>query len=215
MPPNSNRAVFAALLLLVCGRTSAQESLPLNGALPEMAKAGAVPAGQAVAMKEVRAQWASGACLRAASGVISPVYSRRPAERVMVSKSLRTLALCSKGQVLAHYRIALGFRPEGKKMWLYDGRTPEGVYHITEKSAKMFHRALRLSYPNEEDKARAKGRFDPGGGILIHGLSESKAHLGSRHAEKDWTNGCIAVDNTEIEEIWELVPEGTPVEIEP
>jgi len=97
-----------------------------------------------------------------------------------------------------------------------DGRTPEGRYKIEAKYVNQYHKALRISYPDAEDRKRAaKLGVSPGGSILIHGLPNGKGYIGAAHRLYDWTLGCIAVTDEEIDEIWNLVPVGTPVEIRP
>jgi murein L,D-transpeptidase YafK len=127
------------------------------------------------------------------------------------------MALMHRGQVLKTYKIALGTEPVGRKTRQGDHRTPEGVYVIDSKNAKSrFHMGLHVSYPNASDRARARALgVSPGGAIMIHGLPDAFARLGPLHRQADWTDGCIAVTNEEIEEIWQLVPLGTPIEILP
>jgi murein L,D-transpeptidase YafK len=98
-----------------------------------------------------------------------------------------------------------------------DHKTPEGVYVIDQKNAKSrFHLALHVSYPNAKDLERAKKEgARPGNAIMVHGVGSGFAWLGPLQHDVDWTDGCIAVTNSEIEEIWRLVPEGTPIEIKP
>lgn len=125
--------------------------------------------------------------------------------------------LMNKGQILKTYRIALGGSPYGPKQREGDHKTPEGLYFIGSRNSKsQFHLALHISYPNPADRAHAhKLGSNPGGGIIIHGLPKGFAWLGSLHRQTDWTDGCIAVTNEEIEEIWRLVPLNTPIEIMP
>lgn len=139
------------------------------------------------------------------------------ADRVVVEKKARQMALLSKGQVLKTYRVALGLEPEGAKVQQGDNRTPEGIYVIDFRNNKSrFHLSLHVSYPNSLDVARAKRLgVSPGGDIMIHGIGKKFGWIGKSHAESDWTNGCIAVTNDEIEEIWGLVPNGAVVEIMP
>ncbi len=98
-----------------------------------------------------------------------------------------------------------------------DKRTPEGIYRIDYRNPhSAFHRSLHVSYPNTEDRAQSrKLRCSPGGDIMIHGLPNGQAEVGSRHRLTDWTLGCIAVTSEEIEEIWDAVPDGAAVEIRP
>jgi murein L,D-transpeptidase YafK len=146
-------------------------------------------------------------------------FSQTPvqADRVLILKAKRTLLLYHGQQVLKTYRVALGGSPNGPKERQGDHKTPEGAYRIDAKNSKsQFHLALHVSYPNENDRARAKKLgVSPGGDIMIHGLPDKFAYLGKLHTNYDWTEGCIAVSNAEIEEIWKLVPVGTPVEIRP
>jgi murein L,D-transpeptidase YafK len=134
-----------------------------------------------------------------------------------VYKSQRKMDLMSNGKVIGTYRIALGGSPVGPKARQGDHRTPEGIYRIDSRNANSrYHLALHISYPDAADRERArKLGVAPGGDIMIHGLPERYAFLGSLHTKYDWTDGCIAVTNAEIEEIWKLVPVGTVVEIRP
>jgi murein L,D-transpeptidase YafK len=123
----------------------------------------------------------------------------------------------SAGRRLKEYRVALGFSPVGPKQHEGDGRTPEGKYTIDfHKSDSAFHRALHISYPSGADTARAaEAGVAPGGDIMIQGLPNGFSPLGSAHRIRDWTAGCIAVTDSEIDEIWILVEDGTPIEIRP
>jgi murein L,D-transpeptidase YafK len=133
------------------------------------------------------------------------------ADRVIVHKGRRELLLLRGNTILRTYRIALGPHPTGHKQREGDGRTPEGDYLIDRRNPKSrYHLGLHISYPNEADRARAASAgVDPGGDIMIHGLKDGEARDG------DWTQGCIAVNNAGMEEIWSLVPDGTPIRIEP
>jgi murein L,D-transpeptidase YafK len=139
------------------------------------------------------------------------------ADRIIVYKTRRLLELHSGRKVIKSYRVALGPNSVGPKTRQGDHRTPEGLYRIDSKNGKSrFHLALHVSYPNDRDREQArKLGVSPGGDIMIHGLPDSYAYLGSLQSKYDWTDGCIAVSNAEIEEIWKLVPVGTPVEINP
>lgn len=127
------------------------------------------------------------------------------------------MTLMANGHVLKVYRVALGRGPAGPKERQGDHKTPEGQYLIDRKNAhSRFHLALHVSYPNPADLDRArKAGVDPGGLIEIHGLPPQFAWLGSLQHKVDWTDGCIAVTDAEIDEVWRLVPIGTPVEIRP
>lgn len=139
------------------------------------------------------------------------------ADRILVLKSKRKLLLLRGGVVLKSYPIALGPHPRGPKRWEGDGRTPEGLYVIDGRLAQTpYHLALHISYPSDADiaRARAAGR-DPGDAIMIHGMPERFGHTDPVRFFRDWTDGCIAVGNIAIEQIWNAVDDGTPIEIRP
>jgi murein L,D-transpeptidase YafK len=138
-------------------------------------------------------------------------------DRVVVYKGERKLVLLSRGNELRSYRVALGGEPKGPKMRQGDHRTPEGLYTIDSRNAKShFYKAFHVSYPNSADRAAArKLGVDPGGDIMLHGLPKQYAFVGKAHRLHDWTDGCIAVSNEEMDEIWRLVRVGTPIEIKP
>lgn len=127
------------------------------------------------------------------------------------------MELTQAGQVLKAYKIALGGEPVGPKTRQGDHRTPEGLYLIDSRNAhSKFHRSLHISYPNAADRDRArKLGVSPGGDVFIHGLPNGYGLVGAAHRARDWTDGCVAVTDQEIEEIWKLVNNGTPVEIRP
>jgi murein L,D-transpeptidase YafK len=143
--------------------------------------------------------------------------SARLADRIIVEKSARTMTLMGDGKVLKTYNVALSRQPVGQKEREGDHKVPEGQYVIDSKNSQSrFHLALHISYPNSADRERArKLGVKPGGNIEIHGLDSKYAWVGSLQRQVDWTDGCIAVTNSEIEEIWPLVRVGTPVEIRP
>jgi len=139
------------------------------------------------------------------------------ADRIIIVKSTYTMTLMTGCKALKTYKIALGTAPVGAKEIEGDHKTPEGNYTIDARNPQSrFHLALHISYPSATDKARArqKGAL-PGGNIMIHGLEKRFAYLGPLHRQADWTDGCIAVTNSEIEEIWQLAPLGARVEIRP
>jgi murein L,D-transpeptidase YafK len=133
------------------------------------------------------------------------------ADQIVVNKSRREMLLLRGNVILRQYRIALGRDPIGHKQCEGDGRTPEGCYTIDRRNPKSkYFLSLHISYPNSEDTARAQAAgVEPGGDIMVHGLKDGELRDG------DWTQGCIAVTNDEMEEIWGLVPDGTPIVIEP
>ena len=140
-----------------------------------------------------------------------------PANKVLIEKKERRLTLLSEDEVIKTYKIALGGNPVGPKERLGDKKTPEGTYVIdTRNRDSEYHLSLHISYPNERDKRRAKELgVSPGGDIMIHGIKNGLSWVGASHSEVDWTEGCIAVTNKEMEEIYRLVPNGTIVEIRP
>ena len=138
-------------------------------------------------------------------------------DRVVVIKSERTLQLMNQGKVIKTYKVALGGNPKGPKTQQGDHKTPEGIYVLDSRNAhSQFHKSLHISYPNARDRAaaRAKG-VSPGGDVFVHGLPNGYGFVGASHRLKDWTDGCIAVTNEEIEEIWNAMADGTPIEIRP
>ena len=139
------------------------------------------------------------------------------ADMVILLKAERSLLLLRGGEVLRRYRVALGRNPDGHKIRQGDGRTPEGRYFLDWRNPKSrFYRSIHISYPNTEDRDRARRQgVSPGGDIMIHGLPPAAAKAGVDHTRWDWTEGCIAVSNREMDEIWRSVGDGTPIEIRP
>lgn len=137
------------------------------------------------------------------------------ADRVVVDKAARRLSLYRGERLLKQYRVALGPQPVGHKRQEGDQRTPEGRYVLDWRNPRSdFHLSLHVSYPAPADIAAAKERgVPPGGDIMVHGLPNGRGWLGKWHRFTDWTAGCVAVTNPEIEEIWAAVPDGTPIEI--
>lgn len=144
-------------------------------------------------------------------------FRNGPADKILVEKGERRMTLFAKGKVLKTYNIALGGDPVGPKERQGDNKTPEGMYRIDSRNRdSQYHLSLHISYPNEKDKKRARQLgVSPGGDIMIHGLKNGFSWAGEFHTGVDWTKGCIAVTDEEIEEIDKLVPNGTPVEIRP
>ncbi len=136
-----------------------------------------------------------------------------PIDRILIEKSARRLTVYRDGRALRTYAIVLGFAPEGDKERQGDGKTPEGQFRIDRRNANSrFHLSLGIDYPQREDVIRARaGGYAPGGDIFIHG--QPNAFYGKATLRHDWTAGCIAVANAEIEELWRITPIGTPVEI--
>ncbi len=152
----------------------------------------------------------------AASGATTAAAPER-AYSILILKKDHVLELIAGGKVIRTYKVALGSGGLAAKEREGDGRTPEGHYVIDSRNEhSAYHRALHISYPNDEDRRRAaKLGVSPGGSIMIHGLPNGKGWIGAAHRTVDWTLGCVAVTDDEIEEIWKLAPVGTPVEIRP
>lgn len=139
------------------------------------------------------------------------------ADQVVVAKSQRTLTLLSRGKILRTYKVALGGSPVGPKEQQGDHKTPEGHYLLDRRNANSrFYKSIHVSYPNKQEEQSAVQRgISPGGDIMIHGLPNGFGWLGATHRVKDWTDGCIAVTDAEMDEIWNLVPDGTPIDFRP
>lgn len=139
------------------------------------------------------------------------------ADRVLVRKADRKLQLLRNGEVLRTYRIALGLRPDGHKQYEGDFRTPEGRYRLSRRNPNSeFFLSIQIDYPNERDVARARRQgLRPGGAIMIHGQPNMPRKPRDYYTNVDWTEGCIAVSNSDMVEIWLMTPPDTPIEIEP
>jgi murein L,D-transpeptidase YafK len=163
-----------------------------------------------------RLLWAVVAALVAGSAAASPNWLQF-ADRVVVYKAERRLDLIRGHEVLRSFRIALGLAPEGHKLREGDYRTPEGSYALTERNSDSeFFLSIRISYPNDHDmqRARASG-VAPGGRVMIHGQPNSPHHSLEYYRRMDWTNGCIAVSNADMIDIWLMTGLNTPIEIRP
>jgi murein L,D-transpeptidase YafK len=143
-------------------------------------------------------------------GVVLPAT-----DHVLVDKSERRLTLFKNGRILRSYDVALGRGGPGDKEREGDSRVPEGHYRIVGRNPdSAYHLSLRISYPTPEQAARAQAHgIDPGGDIMIHGIRNGLGWIGPLHRLADWTQGCIAVTDQEIEEVWTLVPDWTTIEI--
>ncbi|WP_428682878.1 L,D-transpeptidase family protein [Sphingopyxis sp.] len=145
----------------------------------------------------------------------APLAAGTNVDRLLVDKSDRVLIGYAKGREVVRYtHIRLGDAPVGHKRFEGDEKTPEGDYIISGRNPKSaYHLSLRISYPNAADRAYAKARGrSPGGDIFIHG--QPNAWIGPT-ITRDWTDGCIALHNTEIKQLWDAVPDGTPITIRP
>ncbi len=139
------------------------------------------------------------------------------ADKIVVEKAERKLHLVKDGEPFRTFEIALGIRPSGDKEYEGDFRTPEGVYSLdTRNPHSEFFLSIHVSYPDFEDvrQARSKG-LQPGGAIMIHGQPNEPTRSEAYYRTQDWTNGCIAVSNSDMIDIWLMTPDNTPIEIKP
>ena len=152
-----------------------------------------------------------------ANAPITPLPPDTKADLLIVDKGARQLSAYAHGQLLRTYHVALGRDPIGQKVREGDRRTPEGIYTIDRHNpTSSFHRALHVSYPSPADTARARSEgYDPGGEIMVHGIHNGLGWIGRAHRLVDWTVGCVALTDPEIEEIYRVVPDGTRIEIRP
>ena len=139
------------------------------------------------------------------------------ADRVVVRKSERRMYLMHGENVLRSYRVALGLNPVGPKVQEGDSRTPEGHYLLTRRNPRSeYFLSIQVSYPNDRDMQRARrNRLTPGGSIMIHGLPNDLRREPSYYEKRDWTDGCIAVSDSDMLEIWLMTPPDTPIDILP
>jgi hypothetical protein len=153
------------------------------------------------------------------SGPSLPAAASRSlmADRILIEKGARRLFLLNRGQVIAEYPVKLGLSPKGHKQFEGDFRTPEGVYHLSRRNPRSeFFLSVEVSYPNEADRARAAAEgLRPGGLIMIHGQPNVPRKPPEYYATRDWTDGCIAVSNAAMVEIWQRTRIGIPIEIRP
>jgi murein L,D-transpeptidase YafK len=140
------------------------------------------------------------------------------ADAVLVKKSEKALYLLKEGKILKRYHVVFGPRPKGPKIQEGDERTPEGDYVLDRKNpSSRFYKSIRISYPNATDVAKAqKYNVDPGNNIMIHGAKNSwSAKTAARAPHYNWTDGCIALNNDDMEELWQAIDVGTPISILP
>ncbi|MAL97912.1 L,D-transpeptidase family protein [Hydrocarboniclastica marina] len=138
-------------------------------------------------------------------------------DAVVVKKSERQLVLLRDGEPVRRYRISLGDNPVGHKLYEGDRRTPEGQYVLDWRNHESrFYKSIHISYPSPRDRELAEAwGLSPGGSIMIHGLPNEAGDLAFAYEGLDWTEGCIAVSNEAMDEIWQLVHDGTPITILP
>jgi murein L,D-transpeptidase YafK len=139
------------------------------------------------------------------------------ADRVLVLKKERTLQLLRQGKMIRSYKVALGGDPIGPNARQGDHKTPEGLYVLDSRNPhSQSYKSIHISYPSAREREAARQRgVSPGGGVFVHGLPNGYGWVGSSHRLKDWTDGCIAVTNTEMDDIWQAVADGRPIEIRP
>jgi murein L,D-transpeptidase YafK len=159
-------------------------------------------------------------CVLLAANVRHQTHStalKASADRIVVKKAAHTMILMRQGQILSTYQVALGRGGQGNKQRAGDNKVPEGTYYIVSKNPQSaFHKALRVGYPTPAQRRVAQTQgIDPGGDIMIHGIRNGLGWIGALHHCVDWTKGCIAVTNPEMDAIWRAVPVSTPVEITP
>lgn len=178
--------------------------------------------GSALALLLCAAVFGTGESARAEPAFI-PVVNNAPASaslpsvsRVVVRKSARKMELLNGDEVVRSYHVSLGLQPQGHKEREGDFRTPEGRYYLTRRNPRSdYFLSIQVSYPNERDVKRAKSNgWEPGGAIMIHGLPNSLKRE-PEYYRRDWTDGCIAVSNADMVEIWLLTQDNTPIDILP
>jgi murein L,D-transpeptidase YafK len=139
------------------------------------------------------------------------------ADRIVVRKAERKLYLYRGDRLIGSYRIALGLNPHGPKEQEHDFRTPEGHYTLARRNTHSdYFLSIQVSYPNKEDELRArKNHVEPGGAIMIHGLPNTLKHAAAYYASADWTDGCIALSNSDMVEVWMRTQDDIPIDIYP
>ena len=147
----------------------------------------------------------------------NPLPAGTAIDRILVQKSARQLSIFAGGKELKSYRVALGRNPVGAKEQEGDMKTPEGIYTIDWRNPESdYHLSLHISYPSDADNARAAERgANAGFDIMIHGIRNGGGWIGAFHRMHDWTAGCIALTDEEIEELYRVTPDWTPIEIRP
>jgi murein L,D-transpeptidase YafK len=172
--------------------------LPLSGARPDSAPTDGMPQAEHVMATH-------------------PLQSLPSVDHLVVRKSERKLFLMHGEDVVRSYKIALGLNPIGQKERAGDFRTPEGHYFLNRRNPRSdYFLSLQVSYPNDRDMKRARrNHWDAGGSIMIHGLPNQLKHTPGYYEKTDWTDGCIAVTNSDMVEIWLLTPDDAPIDILP
>jgi murein L,D-transpeptidase YafK len=200
-------ALISVPLLLAASGVTLGDGTP-TAATPSVASVVAAPAGVAAGVGSGIAQ----APMAASISATVPI-----ADQVLVRKSERRLYLLRHGEILRSYRVALGLIPDGPKERSGDFRTPEGRYQLTRRNSRSdYFLSIQVSYPNADDLRRARrNHVNPGGSIMIHGLPNLQRHPPDYYAAADWTDGCIAMSNADMVELWLMVQDNTPIDIRP
>jgi murein L,D-transpeptidase YafK len=186
--------------------------------VPLLLSASGIALGEGPQNDTMRALASVGASSSNASPMAASVSASVPiADQVLVRKSERRLYLLRHGEVLRSYRIALGLIPDGPKERAGDFRTPEGRYLLTRRNSRSdYFLSIQVSYPNADDLRRARrDHVNPGGSIMVHGLPNFQRHPPDYYAAADWTDGCIAMSNADMVELWLMVQDNTPIDILP
>jgi murein L,D-transpeptidase YafK len=157
------------------------------------------------------------ACCIAASPRGAAAEDIAAATRVEVHKAEHKLYLYSGSRLLGEYKVQLGLSPTGQKEREHDFRTPEGRYYLARRNTRSdYFLAIQVSYPNKQDEQRArKNRWSTGGSIMIHGFPNMPKHPASYYESSDWTDGCIALSNSDMVEVWMRTPDNIPIDIYP
>ena len=195
--------------------TEPAATAPVAVASDPVAGATAPPAADAVATVATMPTVAAGTATANLGPTVGSGFT--DADRIVVHKSKRRLELLKAGAVIAQYPIRLGLNPEGHKLREGDFRTPEGQYYLSRRNPRSeFFLSIGVSYPNDADRRRARGNGKaPGGSIMIHGLPNVPRKPADYYAHNDWTDGCIAVSNSDMVDIWLRTKVGLPIEIRP
>jgi murein L,D-transpeptidase YafK len=177
----------------------------------------AAPGASAIGKPQTPATEAARAQVDASASDSSAIPAQLLADRVIVRKSERQMYLMHGSKVLRTYRVALGLNPVGPKEQEGDSRTPEGHYQLTRRNPHSeYFLSIQVSYPNDKDLQRARrNRLTPGGAIMIHGLPNDLRREPSYYEQRDWTDGCIAVSDSDMLEIWLMTPQDVPIDILP
>jgi murein L,D-transpeptidase YafK len=190
--------------------------VPLALSAAGVAFGGGNPATPATAVETVAV---GGTVADSTATVTAPAFATPlpVADEVVVRKSERRLYLLRHGEVIRSYRVALGLMPQGPKERAGDFRTPEGRYQLTRRNTHSdYFLSIQVSYPNAEDMRRAHSHhMDPGGSIMIHGLPNNLRHSPDYYASADWTDGCIALSNSDMVEVWLMTQDNVRLEILP